>query len=585
MGTPVAWGPEFQVNTTTAFGQNDASVVGLVNGGFVVVWADFSLAPDDSQGIRAQVYAADGTPIGGESLINTITLAGQTRPSVTALDTGGFAIAWQDSSGQLGDLSNSSIMAMVFDTVGVSSAGQVRVNTTTIGTQEHPAITALSNGTVVVTWTDWSGAGGDANGTSIKAQILDANGAKVGGEFLVNTTTASSQREPVVTALSGGRFVVVWTDDSATGGDTSLSSVRAQIHAADGARIGGEILVNTTTSGRQGDPSVTMLADGRFAIAFRDASATSGINAQDDVRVQVYDSDGTPSGPEFLATTAFLGPQTEPAVAALSDGRLVVVWSDQSGAYGDTSARAIVAQVLDAEGNPSGEAFRINDATLSEQYDPSVTALADGRFVVTWSDNSRSGDDRSEDAVRAQIFDPREGRMILRGGTGDDAFLGTGFGDLLYGGAGQDSLYGERGFDRLSGGGGNDELDGGAGSDELNGGIGDDRLTGGAGRDTLTGGAGDDRLTGGGQSDVYLFADGFGRDVVTDFSSADGEDLDLSAVSAIRNFADLRSNHLQTDTATGFAVIVAGADRILLRGVQVNDIGAGLAYSAEDFLF
>ena len=47
-----------------------------------------------------------------------------------------------------------------------------------------------------------------------------------GTEFLVNTTTTNDQFEPTIAALADGRFVVVWTDPSASGGDTSSYALR-----------------------------------------------------------------------------------------------------------------------------------------------------------------------------------------------------------------------------------------------------------------------------------------------------------------------------------------------------------------------
>jgi hypothetical protein len=81
----------------------------------------------------------------------------------------------------------------------------------------------------------------------VRGQIFNADGGKAGGEFLVNTTTTGDQYGSAVTALGDGRFVVTWTDDSATGGDTSGGAVRGQIFNADGGKAGGEFLVNTTT--------------------------------------------------------------------------------------------------------------------------------------------------------------------------------------------------------------------------------------------------------------------------------------------------------------------------------------------------
>ena len=50
---------EFRVNTTIAGPQRASSITGLTDGGFVVT------RRDDAQGIRAQIYAADGPALGG----------------------------------------------------------------------------------------------------------------------------------------------------------------------------------------------------------------------------------------------------------------------------------------------------------------------------------------------------------------------------------------------------------------------------------------------------------------------------------------------------------------------------------------
>ena len=79
--------------------------------------------------------------------------------------------------------------------------------------------------------------------------------------------------------------------------------------------------------------------------------------------------------------------------------------------------------------------------------------LADGRFVVAWTDNSHSGGDRQGRAVRGQIFDPREQGIFLSGTREGDDFVGT---ELR-------RLYGRTAAaaDRLDGGGGNDtQIDG-----------------------------------------------------------------------------------------------------------------------------
>ena len=38
---------------------------------------------------------------------------------------------------------------------------------------------------------------------------------------------------------------------------------------------------------------------------------------------------------------------------------------------------------------PWGDEFLVNSMTLNNQYDPTITVLADGRFVVAWETAAR----------------------------------------------------------------------------------------------------------------------------------------------------------------------------------------------------
>jgi hypothetical protein len=279
----------------------------------------------------------------------------------------------------------------------------------------------------------------------VRAQIFNADGSKSGGEFLVNTTAGqsySSQTVASITGLADGGFVIAWTDPSGMGGDTSETDVRAQIFNADGSKSGGEFLVNTITEASQDQPTITVLADGRFVVAWTDFSKTGGDTNHEAVRGQVFNADGTKSGGEFLVNTKTAHAQYDPTITGLADGRFVVAWTDRSKTLGDTG-QAVHAQVFNADGTKSGDEFLVNTKTGKSQWLPTITALPDGRFVVAWTDSGSTAD------VRGQIFDPRKEAIDLVGSDRDDQFVGTRFGDIINGGKGNDWLLGEKGKDQF----------------------------------------------------------------------------------------------------------------------------------------
>ena len=107
------------------------------------------------------------------------------------------------------------------------------------------------------------------------------------------------------------------------------------------------------------------------------------------------------------------------------------------------------------------------------------------------------------------------------------------------------------------------------------GGQGADTVVGGAGDDYLSGDLGDDVLLGGAGADLFNFRAGSGRDVVMDFSSAEGDSIAISSTDAA-DFAAL-SSKLVADG--GNTIVNLAGQTIVLVGVAKS------ALSAADFVF
>jgi VCBS repeat-containing protein len=184
-------------------------------------------------------------------------------------------------------------------------------------------------------------------------------------------------------------------------------------------------------------------------------------------------------------------------------------------------------------------------------------------------------------------FDGGAGNDSLKGGAGNDTLGGDAGQDTIDGGSGDDAVFGGLGNDTLKGGSGVDRLEGGEGDDVIDAGSGNDLLLGGAGNDTLDAGSGDDRieggagadlLTGGSGHDAFVFAAGFGKDVITDFrttgASADVLEFDIDLFA---DFEDAMGSAAQIGADTVFSL---DADTsVTLRGVQMTSL------AADDFRF
>jgi hypothetical protein len=151
------------------------------------------------------------------------------------------------------------------------------VPTTSSGDQYDPSIVGLADGRFLVVWTDLSNTGGDTSGSALRGQMFNADGSKSGGEMLINSATAGYQQTAAVVALPGGRYFTTWETP-----DTSEAGIAAAIAGA-----GGEFLVNTTTTNLQGSPSAAAFADGQFVVCWTDYSGSD-----QDVRAQIFTTGG-----------------------------------------------------------------------------------------------------------------------------------------------------------------------------------------------------------------------------------------------------------------------------------------------------
>ncbi|WP_335944732.1 M10 family metallopeptidase [Pseudomonas sp. G166] len=200
--------------------------------------------------------------------------------------------------------------------------------------------------------------------------------------------------------------------------------------------------------------------------------------------------------------------------------------------------------------------------TLSANVeDGQLLGVAAVNLVGNASDNSLIGNSAANvlnGQAGADILDGGAGIDTLIGGTGNDTYivdnlkdivsetstlaseidtvrssvnwsLGANLENLTLTGAAHLNGSGNGLDNVLTGNTGNNVLSGGAGNDQLNGGAGNDTLIGGMGADTLTGGDGADRF-------VFSFLNELGlgsaRDTIFDFSSLQGDKVDLSKLDA-----------------------------------------------------
>ena len=146
-----------------------------------------------------------------------------------------------------------------------------------------------------------------------------------------------------------------------------------------------EILVNSYIDGPQEDPRITVLNDGRWVVLW-----TSGGQDGSSLGVyqQVFSADAEPLGAETRINSVIEGAQLEQQIAPLLDGGWVVVWKSE---WQDGSSFGVYQQVFDAAGNPTGPETRVNGTVANTQSTPQIVVLPNGGWVVTWQSFGQDG--------------------------------------------------------------------------------------------------------------------------------------------------------------------------------------------------
>jgi hypothetical protein len=330
LGAPL--GTEIRLTPNGLYVGNSA-VASDADGSFLVVYDDIDV---DGAGVFGRSYAADGTAINDDFPVNSWMNGNQRAADVAATGAGTFVVVWSD----YGQSASGEVMGQRFDLYADFLGLAFQVNSYTTGVQRLPSVASRGDGSFVVVWESGysaSGAGADGSGAGLSAQRFDANGAKAGTEFVVNTTTAGDQIEPDVAVTSSGDFAVVWQSNGADADGSS--AVMARRFSSSGAPAGTEFRVAAYTTNAQDAPSVAFDGDGSFVVMWQSGDTDGIPNGPDGNKTGIFarhfDADGQAASGELQVNAYTTGFQHDVSVAGDGDGGFVVVWAGRSAADTD----------------------------------------------------------------------------------------------------------------------------------------------------------------------------------------------------------------------------------------------------------
>lgn len=324
-------------------------------------------------------------------VVNTSRSGEQSHSEVAVMSDGKFVVAWRSAST---DGDGYGISAQIYSEVGAALGSEIQINQTVAGHQTNVQVTELTDVGFAATWTSF-GQDGDQGG--IYAAVYNSSGNTLVTEFQVNSTTNGNQGAYwdglSLDQLSNGNMVFAWNSDQTTNNSTD---VYGKIISSAGVTVVDEFILNSTLSSLQSDPKVTATQDGGFITVWQ--SYDPG-GTYFDIKAQKFSAEGVMQGSEFTVNTETASQQISPEVTELSNGDYVIVWA--SAEQDTATSYGIFGQMFEADGTAKGSEFQVNSYVTDSQNSPSLTALGDGGFVVSWNS---FGQDGSNFGVYAQKF-------------------------------------------------------------------------------------------------------------------------------------------------------------------------------------
>lgn len=357
-------------------------------GGFVV-WQD-NATDGDGWGISARRLDSTLSGTLGTFRVNATGAGSQENARVALLKNGGAVFVWQ--GGRLGYQHIYSRFLTPTNTF--LTTNDILVNTFTNNFQINPSLAVLNNSNVVMVWSSMNQVRSNSM-QDVYGQLLSPTGQKIGSEFLVNQFTNFNQRTPSVAALAGGGFVVTWVSEQqrilapslgANTGYTTISAAPtpsvdayARIFSTSAVATGNEFLVNTTVN-PCANVTVSSATDGGFLIAWGANDLVNPSNSWD-IYGRTFNATGAAASSVFYVNSHLYGDQIAPQVSAIGFDYLVT-WTSLAQ---DGSREGVYGQFVHNNGALTGNEFRVNTTTVSQQMQPAVAADGVNQFLVVWT--------------------------------------------------------------------------------------------------------------------------------------------------------------------------------------------------------
>jgi len=305
----------------------DARAAAGPAGDLLAVWQDepwlnirvqqFFGGDGSGAGIAARLFDSSLTPKGPVFRINESTQGPQDAPAVARNPAGGFVVAWESQPVQGGPWL---VIARRFDPTAAPQEDEITVSGGTDGDQRTPVVAHRTGGGFLVVWQRTGAVGG----SGIFSRAFNAAGQPLAAETRIDEGVASAGVDPALTVLPGGGFAAVWRLPQGT-----VSALRARRLDSLGHPVGAALQVNqravdSSDAVDPGRPSVAADAHGNFLIVWSNLSKTSGQPRR--IYSTFFDATGKALARETVLSTRIDLPAEAPFVVSDGGSAYAVTW-------------------------------------------------------------------------------------------------------------------------------------------------------------------------------------------------------------------------------------------------------------------
>lgn len=434
----------------------------------------------------------DGNPLGSPSQFNNrdggYNAVGEDYATVTGLDNHGFAMVWRS------DLPlDASLRLRTADAEGalgneVSILTLRDVNTRIFSEREY-SVHAIQGGFVLAvagikhTLDQNTGeVDPSLNEEVIRLYTFDNDGALRGGDFFELSRPAIVEGNVDngnyggldIEKIDGGGYVVTWVGPVANGSQSYLRALYAQVFDANGGALGEAVTILDLPGEIAGfplehyvaDAELVAQADGSFLVVANVAGAFGALAEMVLQRITLETGGHPQAAPTEVSLTQVLTQLAENTEISTARKIADITVKDDAQGVNELTLLGSDASFFEIIGN----AVYLKAGTVLDFETKSI-------YQVSVAVNDAGVKGRSPDAVSQEI-------MLTITDINPEPIIGDSGDNILTGSELPDHIYGRAGHDILSGNGGDDYLYGEEGDDTLNGGTGADFLYGGTGNDT-----------------------------------------------------------------------------------------------------